>query len=359
MTELETIDVLVVSPGTTPGWRRADGELVLALRELGVRVESCTSDFRIARRFRRTMLLTDLAEAGAMRYALRGALRHWRPTVLVYSSPQAAMLQPRSRIEGATAVRFDAPTALNRHGFGSAALHLLERRALRAVRLLLPWGLERGNRTQALVGVDTATVPLPVPVDGAGTSPSHERDPFALAYAGNPDKKGLDLLVGAWGMIGPPAWRLVVTGIEANAGRRFLRRRSIEEPPGIDWAGFVESERHRELLRRAELFVSASRYEDYGLAQLEALAHGALLVTVPSPGPYEALRLARELDPRLVAKESSAEALAQALRAALELTADEKTAYRERARALVAPHTRETLRQRLKDEVLPALLAGS
>ena len=57
---------------------------------------------------------------------------------------------------------------------------------------------------------------------------------------------------------------------------------------------------YRALLRRARVFVCAPRREDYGIAQLEALADGCLLVTAPSPGPYAALPLARELDARLV-----------------------------------------------------------
>ena len=50
-----------------------------------------------------------------------------------------------------------------------------------------------------------------------------------------------------------------------------------------------------------------------GMAQLEALADGCLLVTTPAPGPYAALPIARELDPRLVGED-----LAAALRAALD-----------------------------------------
>ena len=61
---------------------------------------------------------------------------------------------------------------------------------------------------------------------------------------------------------------------------------------------------YRALLRRARVFVTAPRREDYGIAQLEALADGCMLVTTPSPGPYAALPLARELDPRLVGEDS-------------------------------------------------------
>jgi glycosyltransferase involved in cell wall biosynthesis len=348
----EAIDVLLVSPGTTAGWRRADGELARAIEELGATVAVCTSDYRLARHLRRTMLLTDLAEAAAMRRALTKGLRRRRPRAIIYSSPQATMLQPRDRLQGATAVRFDAPAALNRRG---RLLPLLERRALRAARLLLPIGLAPHERVEAALDVETPMVALPIPIDGP-ESPAREREPIALSYAGNPEKKGLDLTVRAWQTAAPGGRRLVITGIDAQAGRRFLRRRGVQEPSGIEWAGFVEPERYRALSERAELFLAASRYEDYGLAQLEALARGALLVTVPSDGPYEALRHARELDGRLVAEELSAEALARALEAGVRLSAEERAAYRERARVLLRPYTRETLKQRLANEVLPVLL---
>ena len=104
------------------------------------------------------------------------------------------------------------------------------------------------------------------------------------------------------------------------------------------------------------LYVSASRIEEYGVAQLEALAGGALLVTTPSRGPYEALPLARRLEPALVAAERSPQALAAALRAALELPEPARAEYRDRARELVAPYSREELRRRLERDVLPFLL---
>jgi glycosyltransferase involved in cell wall biosynthesis len=352
--EAELIDVLLVSPGTTAGWRRADAELRRALEELGLTVAVCTSEYRLARHLRRTVLMTDLAEAGAIRRALTKALRRDHPRATVYSSPQAAMLQPRRRLEGATAVRFDVPAALNRQGRGSGLLHALERRALGTVRLLLPIGVE-ASRYQDVPGVGTPMVSLPIPVEvPAGVRP--QREPVALAYAGNPEKKGLDLMVEAWRIASPPGRGLVVTGIEADAGRRFLARRDLDEPPGIEWAGFIAPERYRELSARAEVFLAASRYEDYGLAQLEALAAGCLLVTVPSRGPYEALPIARELEPALVAREIDADALAEALRAALALERSEREHHRERARELLRPYSRETVDRRLRDQVLPALL---
>ena len=345
--------MLLVSPGTTLGWRRADAELVDVLEELGVSVSLVRSDMRVARHFRRTMQLTDLAEAAAMRHALSRALHETDPRAIVYSTTQATMLQPGERLRGA-AVRFDSLAAQNRPGRANALQHGLERRALERAALLLPWGLDPAQRVpEEMVGT-SRVVALPVsigPVPAAA-----EREQVAVAYAGNPDKKGLEIIAEAWRLAGAPAGRLVVTGIEADAGRAHLRRHGIGEPPWVEWAGMMDEAEHRALVGRAEICLSASRIEEYGLAQLEALAAGALLVTTPSDGPYEALGLARRLDPALVATERTPAALADALRAATALPEPDRAEYRRRAAELVAPYSREELRRRLDDQVLPLLL---
>jgi glycosyltransferase involved in cell wall biosynthesis len=347
------VDVLLVSPGTTLGWRRADAELADVLDELGVSVSLVRSDMRVARHFRRTMQLTDLAEAAAMRHALARALRETDPRAILYSTTQAAMLQPGDRLRGA-AVRFDSLAAQNRPGSANALQHGLERRALERVALLLPWGLDPALRVpEDMVGT-SRVVALPVSI--GPMSPAAEREQVAVAYAGNPDKKGLEIVAEAWRLAGAPVGRLVVTGIDAEAGRAYLRRHGIGEPPWTEWAGTMDEDEHRSLIGRAAVYLSASRIEEYGVAQLEALAAGALLVTTPSDGPYEALGLARRLDPDLVAAERTPAALADALRAAAALPEPERTGYRRRAAELVAPYSREELRRRLDDQVLPLLL---
>jgi glycosyltransferase involved in cell wall biosynthesis len=345
------VDVLLVSPGTTAGWRRADAELAEVLRELGVSVVIARSDMRFVRRLRRTMQLTDLAEAAAMRFSVSRALRRTRPRAILYSTTQSTMLQPRSRLRGA-AVRFDALAAVNRPGRANALQHRLERRALGHAGMLLPWGLDPALRMPE--ELSARAVALPVSIDVP--EPAPDREQVAVTYAGNPDKKGLELVVEAWRLAAPEGRRLAVTGIDAAAGQGYLHARGVSVPPGLEWAGMLPEDEHRRMVAGAELYLSASRIEEYGVAQLEALAAGALLVTTPSRGPYEALSLARRLEPGLVATERSPRALAAALRAALDLPEPGRAAYRERARELVAPYSREELRRRLEREVLPTLL---
>jgi hypothetical protein len=106
---------------------------------------------------------------------------------------------------------------------------------------------------------------------------------------------------------------------------------------------------YRALVRRARVFVTAPRREDYGIAQLEALADGCLLVTNEAPGPYAALALARELDARLVGGD-----LSQAVRTALD---DPAPHYAERAGELLAPWRPEEVDRVVAGELLPRLLA--
>jgi hypothetical protein len=114
-------------------------------------------------------------------------------------------------------------------------------------------------------------------------------------------------------------------------------------------AGVLAPGEYRALLRRARVFVCAPRREDYGLAQLEALADGCFLVTNAAPGPYAALELARRLDARLVGDD-----LAGALRAALD---DPRPGYAERARELLVPFSPEGVDRVVEQELLPALVA--
>ena len=132
--------------------------------------------------------------------------------------------------------------------------------------------------------------------------------------------------------------RLVVAGIDR-----------IDDPPGgVEVAGRLAPEAYRALLRRARVFAAAPVREDYGIAPLEALADGCMLVTTPAPGPYPALDLARALDPRLVGDD-----LAACLRTALD---DPTEGYAERATELLDAFSLESVARTLRERVIPRML---
>jgi Glycosyl transferases group 1 len=118
----------------------------------------------------------------------------------------------------------------------------------------------------------------------------------------------------------------------------------------VRFLGRLAPDEYREVVRRARVFVAAPRREDFGIAPLEALADGCMLVTTPASGTYPALGLARELDPRLVSED-----LAPALRAALDSPSD---GYAERASRLLAPFSRAAVTLTISERVLPRLLTG-
>ncbi|HEY2767460.1 MAG TPA: glycosyltransferase [Solirubrobacteraceae bacterium] len=336
-----TIDVMLVSLGSTPGLRVADRELASALERAGVRVAVIDTP---APREVRTLMLTDLFWARAARRALAHRLAQLgprQPRAVIYSSTTAALLWP---LPGA--IRFDSPASANRPGRHGLWQRPLERRRLLQASLLLPWsegGLAEADA--AVPGCAQRGLILPAPIE---LTESHGdvagRDVAAITYAGNPSKKGFDRVLAAWRVARRPGERLLVVGVT----RELLHEAGFELPDrDIELGGSIPQSQLRGLLRRARVFICAPRREDYGLIQLEALAEGCQLVTTASPGPYVALEIARQLDPRLVGED-----LAHALRVALDTPVAD---YAERAADLVEPFGRAALDRRITAQLLPRL----
>jgi hypothetical protein len=325
------LDVLIVSLGTTAGWRGADPLLATAIEAAGASVEIAPAG-PVPRV--RTFMATDLVEARATRAAARTAIARRDPRAVIYSSTTAALLGPRPG-----AIWFDAPAADNRPGRHGLWQRPVERRRMTAAPLLLPMSAGSLDALPRAVRAATPAVVLPVPVDPSGPAVAPaERDVAALAYAADAVKKGLRRILAAWAAARRGGETLLVAG---------QPRGPLAE--GAEGTGLLEPAAYRALVRRARVFVAAPLREDHGIAQLEALADGCRLVTTPAPGPYPALRLARSLDARYVSDD-----LAAAIRAALDAPADD--GYQERAAALAAPYGRAAFEAAVRERVLPALL---
>ncbi len=278
----------------------------------------------------RTFAATDLVEAWMARRTAQAALRAHRPRAVVYCSIVASLLWPAPG-----AIWLDVPAAGNRPGRHGIWQRPVERRRLAGAPVVMT--MSRGS-LQTLPGLrpDAAVVPVPVdPSPDAGAP----RDVDVLAYAGDPAKKRLDHVLATWERVRRPGERLVVAGLDGVPPRA-----------GVEIAGRLPVAEYRRLLRRARVFVAAPVREDHGISQLEALADGCRLVSTPAPGPYPALALARELDPRLVAED-----LGGALRTALD---DPLPGYAERAAAMLEPFGRTAVARTLARDVLPRLLRG-
>ncbi len=312
----------------TAGWRTSTAELVAALRRCGARV--CLAEPTDAPDVR-TMALTDLVQARAARRACAAALRREWPRGIVYCSVTAALLWPRPG-----AIWLDTLAAENRPGRHGFWQRPLERRRLAQAPLVMTMS-ERA--LDPMTGPRPPTVVLPVPVTpSAPDLPSWPaRDVAVLTYGAHPEKKRLHLILAAWEQIRGEGETLVVAGLKAPSAT----------PPGVRFTGLLAREEYRALLRRARVFVAAPRLEDHGIAQLEALADGCVLVSTPAAGPYPARDLARALDPRLVSED-----LGAALRTALD---DPLDGYAQRARNLLRPFSPSEIDQTLAQRVLPVL----
>ena len=310
-------DVLIVSLGGTAGLREADAELAGSLRRAGARVE-------LARTRRppelRTYAALELGWALNARRAAVLAIREHHPRAVLYSSTTAALLGP---VPGA--IRFDAPAAGNRPGRHGLWQRPVEARRMQAAPLLVPWS--EGGLAEAPTPRAGAVI-VPVPIEPGG---SQRKSVAAITYGANPEKKGLDRVLAAWARDAREGEELVVAGLDDATGREWLARAGGAGGAGaVRFTGMIARAEYRSLLRRARVFVTAPRREDYGIAQLEALADGCVLVTNAAPGPYAALPLARALDPRLVGD-------ALDLRTALD---DPVRDYADRAAKAIAPFTR-------------------
>jgi hypothetical protein len=341
-------DLLLLSLGTTRGLRAADAQLARLARAAGASVAVAGVHIGAAGRLRRFYPAIDLVEAVAAARALRTALARVDPRAVLASTTTAALLAPLDR---PYAVRLDSPAALNRPGARNALQHALERRSLARARLVLP--LSRAAQA-ALPRGSAPSVVLPMAIEPSGAAEARER--LAVAYTPDPKAKGLDVLAAAWGRADPPGARLAVFGIDAERGAAFLARSGVAEPRGLEWRGMVSQDEFRATLRRALVHVTSARWEDWGQAQLEALADGAVLATTSAGGPFEALALARALDPRLVAAGVSPDALAEALQAAFALSDTELAGYRREASGLLATFREEAVARTLAHAVLPQLL---
>lgn len=319
-----------MSLGSTAGLRAADDALAASIERAGA---SVTVARAAPPRSVRTLALTDYVWARAARDAARAGLRSAPGEVVIYSTMTAALLAP---LPGA--IRFDALAAGNRPGRDGIWQRPLERRRLAAAPLLIPWS------AASLAGAPTdhaRAVVVPVAVGSSGPArPSWERDIAAITYAANPRKKGLDRVLEAWGRVRQDGELLLVAGIDESP-----------QAEGVRAVGRLAPRDYRALLRRARVFVTAPRREDYGIAQLEALADGCLLVTTPAPGPYVALELARSLDPRLVSDD-----LGAALRLALD---DPLPAYGAAAERALERFSTGHVDYVVAQELLPRLFSAS
>ena len=232
---------------------------------------------------------------------------------------------------GSTRRRRSTAPARAARGSGRASAAVLAR-----ARWCCPWG----EQARMALPVSAPSVTLPVPVEEIGPGP--ERDIDVLAYAGYPRqaRAGHPLP----GLDRGRAPRRAAADRRRGARRgRWTGSSGAERPspPGVEWIGALPRDQWLHRVARARVFV-----ERLALGGLRAVAaRGAVGRLRRSSrcrrrAPYEALPLARELAPELVAIDSSPSELARSLRAGLDLHSRAEYAARAAGAAAAVPRGR-------------------
>ncbi len=214
-------------------------------------------------------------------------------------------------------------------------LRSCERAALMAARLVIANSAETARHLTNDYGVAADRIVIACPGSDPAPMAQGSRDGIVrlLSVGALVPRKGFDVLIAALAMLADLPWRLTVAGdrdrdpqtaarLDADIARHGLGAR-------VTVLGAVPPERLRELYASADLFVLASRFEGYGMAYAEAIAHGLPVVgttagaipeTVPAgagalvaPDDAEALALALR---RLIENPAERRRLAEAARAA-------------------------------------------
>jgi len=164
------------------------------------------------------------------------------------------------------------------------------------------------------VASEDIAVVLPGNERRAPTRGSSDGVAALLAVGSLVPRKGYDVLVAALGGLRDLSWRLTIAGDrsrDAATPRRLETEiRRLDLVDRIKVLGAVSEQRLAELYTEADLFVLASRFEGYGIAFAEAIAHGLPVIgttagAIPDTVPVQA---------GLLVPPDDADALARALR---------------------------------------------
>jgi glycosyltransferase involved in cell wall biosynthesis len=183
----------------------------------------------------------------------------------------------------------------HKHAKKMVAWWLYQRRDLRRAQRHITTGeAEAGNVRRLELGVPIATIPngVDVPEDRL---PRIERESVicgrsrtALFLGRIYPIKGLPMLVEAWSRVRPVGWRLRIAGPD-EAGHQKQVEKVVADAglnDVISFLGPVDPKLKRDLFSDADLFVSPTYSENFGMAIAEALAHGLpVLTTTGAPWP--------------------------------------------------------------------------
>jgi len=183
----------------------------------------------------------------------------------------------------------------HKHAKKKFAWWLFQQRDLKHAQCHITTGVTEAENLQRLdLGVPIATIPngVDVPddrrprIETESTIPGRPRT--ALFLGRIYPIKGLPMLVEAWSRVRPVGWRFRIAGPD-EAGHQKQVAKAVADAglsDVVSFVGPVEARAKSDLFFDADLFVSPTYSENFGMAIAEALAHGLpVLTTTGAPWP--------------------------------------------------------------------------
>lgn len=163
----------------------------------------------------------------------------------------------------------------------AAARHVIATSEATARLLAADYGVAADRLSVVKPGTDRV-VPRRVPPLPHDEARPKERPAVLLAVGAVVPRKGYDLLVAAVARLRDLPWRLVIAGDRGRSPRTAQRLAEeiarLKLADRVSLRGAVTADELAELYLTADLFVLPSRFEGYGMAYAEAIAHGLPVV---------------------------------------------------------------------------------
>jgi glycosyltransferase involved in cell wall biosynthesis len=166
----------------------------------------------------------------------------------------------------------------------ASELHVSERMALAAARRVVVTSATTARLLVADYGVAADRIVVARPGNDPAPAAHGSKDGVVrlLAIGAVVPRKGFDVLIAALATLTDLPWHLTIAGDRGRDPQAAARLDADIERwnlgSRVTVLGAVPSERLSELYAGADLFTLASRFEGYGMAFTEAIAHGLLVI---------------------------------------------------------------------------------
>jgi glycosyltransferase involved in cell wall biosynthesis len=290
------VEVVFAVPGsldTPTGGYAYDRRVIAELANLGCRVEvldlgegfprpspqaRAAAQVRLAQVLPGRLIVVDGLALGVLPDAA-AALRPSHPVIALVHHPLA--LETGLSATEANALRTSERSAL------ASVRHVIVTSPSTARILAKDYDIAPDRLTVALPGSDRAASPR-----SKGDGP-----PALLAVGSLVPRKGYDVLLAALAQLVHLPWRLTIVGDRdrspETAARLAAQIASFNLAGRVALAGAVSADRLPEFYLGADVFVLPSRFEGYGMAFADAIAHGLPVIgttagAIPETVPHDA-----------------------------------------------------------------------